>query len=70
VKNVGTGQKIVNKGCRCGNAAAVGCNVGPILVGDIELTFCNKLDEQNEDSLLVLVCPLTNCLENALQQCV
>ncbi|KAK2142695.1 hypothetical protein LSH36_922g00015 [Paralvinella palmiformis] len=62
VKNVGTGQKIVNKGCRCGNAAAVGCNVGPILVGDIELTFCNKLDEQNEDSLLVLTfaCDITS----------
>ena len=45
---------LVNKICECDGYRA-SCDVGPIKVGDIEMTFCNKKPSQPVEDLLVMV---------------
>jgi len=54
VKNLTTGEISKNDVCRCGDKT-VACDLGPVNVRDIQLTFCNKLTDQNLDELFILV---------------
>ncbi|KAK2142696.1 hypothetical protein LSH36_922g00017 [Paralvinella palmiformis] len=53
VKNLTTGEISKNDVCRCGDKT-VACDLGPVNVRDIQLTFCNKLTDQNLDELFIL----------------
>ena len=54
VTDVNTGNKLRNTSCVCGDET-VACDVGPVTFGNVELTFCNTLDDQTEDDLYVMV---------------
>ena len=55
IRDVNSAGVIVDKVCDCNGTTTVHCNVGPITVGDIELTFCNKKPSQPIDDLLFMV---------------
>ena len=54
VKNATTGEELQNEECSCGDET-VACDVGPIAHYGMEMTFCNKLDDQEADQLYILV---------------
>ena len=54
VKDVNTGNEIVNNECSCGDST-VDCDVGPVTFGNVELTFCNKMENQTVEDLYIMV---------------
>ncbi|KAK2141165.1 hypothetical protein LSH36_1150g00020 [Paralvinella palmiformis] len=65
VKNATSGEVLQNEECSCGDQT-VACDVGPIAHYGMEMTFCNKLDDQSDDQLYILQ---FGCLTGEDQNC-
>ena len=54
MKNSTSGEVFHDDECKCGEQT-VACDVGPVNHFGIEMTFCNKLDEQTDNQLDIMV---------------